>query len=124
MTAYPDTLCPECHGGFELVSAKADRLVKRCRDCGHQWNEPREPMLFRGNYVNPAFVQGASPMPVPARLRHMLSILRMSADGFEPATVAEANECEDLVEFGLAERHETPRYSYWTAVDVDNRARR
>jgi len=45
-----DTFCPECHGDFDLVALRRDRLVKRCRACGHKWNEERE--AFRKGYVS------------------------------------------------------------------------
>ena len=51
MTA-PDARCPECHGDPELLQVRADRLVKRCPDCGHRWNEERQPETIRpGGWV-------------------------------------------------------------------------
>jgi hypothetical protein len=50
MTA--DSLCPECHGRPDLLLVKIDRLVKRCVECKHKWNEQREPELIRkGGWV-------------------------------------------------------------------------
>ena len=49
----PDAACPECHGAPELRLVLKDRLVKRCKDCGHTWNEEREPDLIRkGGWVD------------------------------------------------------------------------
>jgi len=45
-----DELCPECHGPPELVAVKLDRLVKRCRACGHRWNEERTPYVKPNGY--------------------------------------------------------------------------
>jgi predicted Zn finger-like uncharacterized protein len=47
MSAPDDTLCPECHGAYELLSVGPDRLVKRCTACGHRWNEEHEPPLSK-----------------------------------------------------------------------------
>jgi len=37
-----DNRCPECHGTPDLLLVLRDRLVKRCTECGHKWNEERE----------------------------------------------------------------------------------
>jgi uncharacterized Zn finger protein len=47
----PDLLCPECHGPPELLHVKKDRLVKRCTDCRHMWNEHHEPPAPKSNYI-------------------------------------------------------------------------
>ncbi len=50
MTA--DAHCPECGGRPALLLVRKDRLVKKCVECGHAWNEEREPELIRhGGYV-------------------------------------------------------------------------
>jgi hypothetical protein len=57
MKVLPDTLCPECHGAYELLLVKPALLVKRCTDCGHAWNEERsvapapELAIRKGGYV-------------------------------------------------------------------------
>lgn len=56
-TPLPDTLCPECHGPYELRLVKRDALVKRCVECAHEWHEERpssearEPFVRRAGYV-------------------------------------------------------------------------
>lgn len=49
------THCPECRGVPELLLVKRDRLVKRCAECGHRWNEERETaaveFVGRGGWV-------------------------------------------------------------------------
>jgi Zn ribbon nucleic-acid-binding protein len=48
----PDTLCPECHGPYDLILTKTHFLVKRCVECGHEWHETRSiGMVREGNYV-------------------------------------------------------------------------
>jgi hypothetical protein len=48
-----DGHCPECGGPPALKLVLKDRLVKACEDCGHKWNEPREPDLVRkGGWVS------------------------------------------------------------------------
>lgn len=42
MSALPDTLCPECHGPYELLLVSPVRLRKACTTCGHAWSEERE----------------------------------------------------------------------------------
>jgi hypothetical protein len=43
-----DELCPECHGRPSVKQTHADRIRKRCRDCGHSWlEEPTAEPLFR-----------------------------------------------------------------------------
>ena len=42
-----DGHCPECGSdSAELLLVKKDRLVKKCSECGHKWNEPREVELL------------------------------------------------------------------------------
>jgi hypothetical protein len=36
-----DEHCPECHGIPVILLVNADRLVKRCEECGHKWAEER-----------------------------------------------------------------------------------
>jgi len=43
----PDCLCPECYGKPELRLVLKDRLVKRCTDCLHTWNE----LIRKGGWV-------------------------------------------------------------------------
>lgn len=38
-----DQHCPECRGVPDLLLVRKDSLVKRCKDCGHKWNEERVP---------------------------------------------------------------------------------
>jgi hypothetical protein len=44
-----------------------------------------------------------------------LALLRASPEGVVPDTVTLASLFEDLVMWGLADRHEGPRYSWWTS---------
>lgn len=47
-----DSLCPECHGPPELISVTPRKLVKRCRDCGHEWSEERpQELLDRKGWI-------------------------------------------------------------------------
>lgn len=48
-----DALCPECHGVPDLRLVFQDRLVKCCRDCGHEWNESRDTpsVLRKGGWI-------------------------------------------------------------------------
>jgi Zn ribbon nucleic-acid-binding protein len=50
-----DSHCPECRGRPDLIFVKIDRLVRRCVECGHRWNEEREPqpepMIRKGGYI-------------------------------------------------------------------------
>ena len=48
MPVTPDTLCPECKGPYNLLTAHRTVLRKRCRDCGHVWLEEATP------YVKPS----------------------------------------------------------------------
>jgi hypothetical protein len=50
---FPDDLCPECNAESpEDCLARPDRIVRRCRECGHRWNEAREaPIVRRGGWV-------------------------------------------------------------------------
>jgi hypothetical protein len=52
----PDTLCPECHGDYELRIVRKESLLKRCKDCGHSWAEEREtiapPVIRPGGYID------------------------------------------------------------------------
>ena len=45
--------CPECHTVSPiLLLVLKDRLVKKCKECNHKWNEPRENALIRnGGYI-------------------------------------------------------------------------
>jgi len=51
-----DAHCPECHSvTIDLIFVKPDRLVKRCTECKHKWNEPRFGALttdLSPNYIN------------------------------------------------------------------------
>jgi hypothetical protein len=47
----PDTLCPECHGEYELRSVTPQKLRKRCVECDHEWSEEREPPIHVGQWV-------------------------------------------------------------------------
>ena len=54
-------MCQECgHTTLvDLLAVHTDRLVKRCRDCGHTWNEERvhdtipapAPVVRKGGWI-------------------------------------------------------------------------
>lgn len=53
--SLPDELCPECHGDPRLILVSADRLIRKCYQCGHQYSEevirPAVEFVGRGGWV-------------------------------------------------------------------------